>query len=166
MKFYISSFYNIRFFQPNQIPISTAVGDPAWFHNNSYDKTQCFVDKNSIMNGIREELLSPAFIPTETCVCQKNCPYKQNIPNCPFLISYRQYLQTISIKFDYLLSEFNRVAEDVRKITNFEGEPEIILLVHESEDNKCSERVPLQEYFKANGYELKNWTLSNSGIIF
>ena len=44
------------------------------------------------------------------------------------------------LDFDKLLSEFERVAEDVRKITHYKGEPKIVLLVHEKPDNLCSER--------------------------
>jgi hypothetical protein len=55
MKFFITYFYNVRFFLPNMVPVSTAYGDPAWYHGDSYDKSRCFVDQNGVMNGIREE---------------------------------------------------------------------------------------------------------------
>lgn len=32
MKIYTSYFYQIRFFKPNMIPLSTAKYDPSWFH--------------------------------------------------------------------------------------------------------------------------------------
>lgn len=32
MKILISYFYQIRFFKPNMIPLSTAAFDPKWFH--------------------------------------------------------------------------------------------------------------------------------------
>lgn len=161
MKFFISSFYNIRFFQSNQIPISTAMYDPKWFHNNTSDQSICFLDKNLVMNGIREETLSPAKIKAPCC---PDCQYKSLLPNCPFLTQYRSYLTTVD--FNYLLNEFARVADDVRKVTKYTGEPEIILLVHEAENNPCSERIPLQEYFKAHGYDLPNWSLANLGVVF
>lgn len=163
MKLYITNFYNLRYFKPNQIPISTAIWDPKWYHNNTSDQNICFLDKNMVMNGIKEEKLSPAAV-SEHVTCSETCPYKQSVPNCPFLQYYRAYLDTVDI--NYLLSEFNRVAEDVRKITKFVEEPEIMLLVHETEDNPCSERWPLQDYFKANGYDLPSWTKANTGIVF
>lgn len=64
------------------------------------------------------------------------------------------------------MPEFNRVAEDVRKITHFKGEPKIILLVHEKPDNLCSERAGLVRLFKKYGIILKEWTKEDSGIIF
>ena len=157
MKFYITYFYNVRFFKPNQIPISTAVWDPKWYHNGTSDQTVCFIDKNGVMNGIKEDLLSPLTI--EEHWCGPNCKYKGELPNCCFLQAYRNYLKTVD--FQYIFGEFNRVAEDVYKVTNYAGEPEIILLVHEKEDNPCSERIPLQEYFKEHGIILKNWVRQN-----
>ena len=57
-KVYITYFYNIRFFKDNMIPVSTAVWDPKWFHNNG-SNTDIFVDDNDIYNGIRCSELSP-----------------------------------------------------------------------------------------------------------
>ena len=154
MKFYITYFYNVRFFKSNQIPISTAVWDPKWYHNGTADQTVCFIDKNNVMNGIKEEKLSPATL--EHVWCGPECSQKSDVPDCCFLKAYHKYLQTVD--FQYVISECARVSEEVRKVTKYIGEPEIVLLVHEKEDNPCSERVPLQEYFEANGIELKNWT--------
>ena len=66
------------------------------------------------------------------------------------------YLNTIDFN-NYLLPEFERIAEDVRKINNFEGESEIILLVYETPDNPCSERGSLMEYFKAHGIIIEEY---------
>ena len=33
MKIRISYFYQVRNFKPNMIPMSTAISDPAWFHD-------------------------------------------------------------------------------------------------------------------------------------
>ena len=63
-----------------------------------------------------------------------------------------------TVDFDgYLLPEFKRIAEEVKMINNYEGEPEIILLVYETQDNPCSERVALIDYFKKHGIELKEY---------
>lgn len=126
MKYSITYFYNVRFFKPNQIPVSTAVWDPKWYHNNTGNQDFCFVDKRGVINGIKEEKLSPSQIDAP---CGKDCIYRAEVPNCCFLRDYRNYLQTVD--FTYLLNEFNRVAADVFKLTHYEGEPEIVLLVHE-----------------------------------
>ena len=34
MKFALGYFYQVRFFTPNMIPVSTAVSDPKWYHQN------------------------------------------------------------------------------------------------------------------------------------
>ena len=56
MKLAISYFYQIRFFKPYMIPVSTAVSDPQWYHNFQ-DKNYIFLDKRGVANGFRCELL-------------------------------------------------------------------------------------------------------------
>lgn len=155
MEFYITNFANLRHLKPNMIPISTCLSDPIFFHNNTRNKKICFIDKNGVMNGIREEILSPKFISQEYCVCSKTCSFKSIIPECPFLKAYSEYLDTIN--FNDLLSELSRTAEEVRLVTQFDGEPIIVLLVYESETNLCSERIPLQNLFRKYGINLKNF---------
>ena len=58
MKFYTSYFYQIRNFTPNMIPLSTACGDPLWFHKGM-DNGYTFFDKNGVINGLRAEMLHP-----------------------------------------------------------------------------------------------------------
>ena len=60
----------------------------------------------------------------------------------------------LSIDFKAMINELQRVAEDVRKITKFSGEPNIILLVYEAVSSPCSERYGLKELFKNNDVEL------------
>ena len=64
------------------------------------------------------------------------------------------------------MPELNRVAEEVRKITNYKGEPKIILVVHEKPDNLCSERLGLIKLFENHGIILKEWTKEEAGVIF
>ena len=88
--------------------------------------------------------------------CQKDCPYKNKAPHCQFMEAYYNYLSTLD--FNKLIGEFKRIAEDVKKINNYEGEPMIVLMVYEASTNICGERPCLQRWFKDNGYELKEWT--------
>lgn len=157
MKYFITNFYNIRFFKPNMIPISTAIWDPKWYHNNQ-NQSFCFLDKNNVINGIREEtLMLPIKLYQEAGEpCSRECKYTPYIPNCPFMDSYSKYLETVD--FNYLLSEFKRVAEDVRKINNYEGEPEIVLMVHEKPSILCAERPCLVKLFKENNIDLVEWS--------
>lgn len=165
MKLFITYFYNVRFFLPNMIPVSTAYGDPAWYHGDSYDKSRCFVDQNGVMNGIREEsfLMSEAEEPKE--MCQGNpCPYSGKYPHCQFLDAYRAHLAKLD--FGALMKELSRTADDVKKALRFEGEPIVVLLVHEKPDNPCSERQAIMELFESHGVKLSEWTKEQSGIIF
>ena len=155
MQYFISTFYNTRYFQPHQIGISTAVWQPKYW---KYEQ-----NKNGAVMGICEPLLSSAKL-SEDVICQRDCPHKNAVPNCPFLISYREYLETID--FEKLVAEFERVANEVKKINNYQQEPEIVLLVYEAVNNPCSERQPLIDYFKKNGIILKEWTKEEIGVIF
>ena len=37
-------------------------------------------------------------------------------------------------------------------------DPDLILLVYETPDNPCSERVAIQDWFKLYGLEVKEWS--------
>lgn len=148
MKIYIGNFANLRNMNENCIPISTAVWQPKFWKYG--------IDKNNIFLGICEKELSPYKIDVEDEVlCCKDCPRRVELPNCEFLRRYRAHLDTVDI--NYILSEFERVADDVRKITHYVGEPNIVLLVYEAEDNPCSERRPLIDWFKSHNIEVNNW---------
>ena len=155
MKYFISTFYNTRYFQPHQIGISTAVFQPKYW---KYEQ-----NKNGAVMGICEPLLSPAKL-SEEVICQRDCQHKNENPNCPFLVSYREYLETIDFK--KLIVELERIANEVKKINNYQQEPEIVLLVYEAVNNPCSERLSLVKLFADHGIELKEWTKDRSGLIF
>ena len=113
--------------------------------------------------GICESLLSPAKL-SEDVICQRECQHKNKVPNCPFLVNYSEYLETIDFK--KLIAEFERIADEVKKINNYQQEPEIVLLVYEAANNPCSERLGLVKLFADHGIELKEWTKDRSGLIF
>lgn len=145
MKIKISYFSMARYFRANQIGISTAAWKPKYW---TYGQ-----NKQGSVIGIEEKSLSPSYIEQ---FCSHECIHKELLPRCPFLKAYIKYLNTIDFN-NYLLPEFERIAEEVRKINNFEGDPEIILLVYEKPDNPCSERGPLIEYFKTHGVILEEY---------
>lgn len=58
MKLYTSYFYQIRFFAPNIVPVSTAVWDPKWYHNFA-GQDNVFLDKRGVVNGLRAPALAP-----------------------------------------------------------------------------------------------------------
>ena len=167
MQIKITSFNNVRYFTENIIPISTAasVGWPWWLYKSDNQKLgDYYVNQNNVMIGIKEDAFSAGdFYDKLTEQCQKNCPYRIKAPHCQFMEAYYEHLNTFD--FSKLLNEFNRIAEDVRKITQFKGEPIIVLLVYEAASCICAERPVLQRWFKDNGYELNEWELTDSNIF-
>ena len=161
MRIFITDFYHIRFFKPNMIPVAATGGWPYWiFKYNKVKKGDLFLDSNNVINGIREETFScfnEVFESlTEKCGEAKPCPYLDKVPHCQFMDKYYEYL--CKQDFNKLMVEFERVANEVKKINNYEGEPIICLIVYESSKCKCAERPCIIKWFKDNGYDLKEWS--------
>ena len=148
MKIFITYFYNIRFFKPHMIPISTAVWDPKWFHNFQGHEI-IFKDKNNVLNGIRYPDLAPANI-APCCPCENNDP-----TTCQFIKDYAEYLDTLD--FDKVYSDLTFIGNKGKEILKFDEEPEICLMVYEKPDNPCSERKSLIEYFNKHGIPITEW---------
>lgn len=150
MKFWISYFYNIRFLKPNQIPVSTAVWDPKWYHNFK-GNSEVYLDKNGVLNGLRVEELNPQKLNAHGCPCKHKGDYK----TCRFLREYREGLRRLN--FQRLIDKLELIGSGWKNTAGLEEEPEIVLIVYEVPDNPCSERVPLIEWFAENGIELEEW---------
>lgn len=157
MKILITNFYNIRFFKPYMIPLSTTGGDPEWYHQGK-NQDNTFVDKRGVINGLRASILS---FPFQTEVlnesCQKNCPYKYKYPNCEFLSKYRKYLSTLD--YDFIKKGFITIGNEIKRFLGFKEEPIIVLIVYEKVDNPCSERQVLVEVFREHGFEIEEWSI-------
>lgn len=149
MKISISYFYNIRFFKPNMIPVSTAVWPPKWFTRQG----QIYKDKNGVYNGITCVNIQPGEACDGLCPCEH---HKSGQPHCNFLSTY--YKQLERIDFQTFWNWCEGLGQYVQKKEQFAAEPEIVLIVFETPKNPCSERRPLVEWFAANGYDLKEWT--------
>lgn len=162
MKIYTSYFGQLRNFKnKNIIPISTTAGGWPWWLYKSYNKKQgsCFLNENNIMLGIWEDKFSCGNLFDKLDEkCSKNCLYKDKVPHCQFMDTYLNYLRTIDV--NYFLNEFKRVSEEVRKVTKFEDEAIILLMVYEGKDCSCAERPCIQQYFKENNIEVKEWNLN------
>lgn len=141
VKVYTSYFYKIRSFKPNMIPVSTAIWDPKWFHAEM-GQDYIWFDKNGVVNGLRVEELHPRIENSECMSCKDH-----NRTTCEFKRLYEEQISKLDFKvINDLFEEFGRIMKEERKV---EGEPVIVLIVHEAPNNHCSEREILQKYFHA-----------------
>lgn len=150
---YTSYFYQVRFMTPQFVPVSTAVWDPKWFHaGKGQDYT--FRDKNGVWNGLR----TPWFRPDSSCdgLCRgpEGCAHKPQ--DCSFLQCYRAQLDRLD--FDTTVKKLVAAAQYYQEKDKLPTLPAIVLLVHEAPTNPCSERWPLQSWFRDNGYEIKEFS--------
>ena len=153
MKIMTSYFYQIRFFTPNMIPLSTAVWDPKWFHANR-GQDYHFKDKNGVWNGLRAEPFMPGEMCMGLCTGSENCDSKDP-SSCLFLKTYR--IQLDLLDYDEMLTRFERMGNFIQELEGFEEEPILVLIVHEAYDNPCSERWVIQDWFKSHNYDIKEF---------
>ena len=141
MHLYTSYFYKIRFFKPWQVPISTAIADPKWYHDFK-DQGYKFLDKRNVINGLRCESLHPDHTCQDLCKGLETCKCKDP-SKCQFLKNYRLQLQHLDK--DKILKKFQALADKIEK--TYGHEADIVLIVHEPPYKACSEREALQEAF-------------------
>lgn len=151
MRIYTSYFYQIRFFTPNIIPLSTAMWDPKWYHDHK-DQSYVFRDKRGVLNGMRCEPLVPG--PLCSNDCRGNC-IEPSPSTCNFLKHYRNQLDQID--FQEFLSNLLVIANSVAKNSGIRGDMIICLIVHEAPTNPCSERSVIQEWFRDNYFPINEW---------
>ena len=167
MKFYVSYFYQIRFFTPKDIPISTAIWDPKWFHQNRGNK-YCFYDANGVLNGLRApQLMLPEEwakeIPVEK-MCTKSCPHEPF--KCEFMKVYSKYLDTLD--FDKFHAAAAQYVQDYAAARNMNpDELNFVLIVYESPSRNCAERPCLRKWFEDHNEKLPEWSpsVANQKII-
>lgn len=154
MRIMTSYFYQIRNMKQNYIPLSTAHGDPLWFHDGTYDQDIQFKDKNGVWIGLRAE----PFVPGECCDGLCAGPEYCNPPDpatCDFLSAYKAQLDLLN--FDEIWQRFERLANEIQTQEGFEEEPVCVLIFHEAYWNPCSERWKVIEWFKEHGYDIKEF---------
>ena len=151
MKVYTSYFYQIRFFKPNMIPISTARFDPSWYHENKSPE-HWFIDRNGVINGLR----APVFAPGQhlSGLCAGACNPKSP-DECLFLKGYQNQLNNLD--FENTMKRLEVLCFKVSEYLGLEEEPIAILIVHEAPDNPCSERTAIQNFFRNNGIKCEEW---------
>lgn len=153
-----SYFYQIRFFTPNMIPLSTAAWDPKWFHQNKGHSFQ-WKDKNGVWNGIRAEEFAPGPLCEGLCFGPETCE-TGSPQQCAFLKQYRKQLDMLDFK--EIIKRIYTLGKKVQEVENFKEEPIIVFIFHEAFTNPCSERWVVQDWFKDNGYPITEWLKSSS----
>lgn len=157
LEIYTASFYQVRNLEPNMIPMSTAAGEPGWFHDFK-DRDYTFIDKRGIINGL---VAWPFVLDKDEGDklfesgngCSKNCKF--NPPDCPFMTLYRKNIEKTS--FEDIIKYLSTTIDKVREKLNFKGRAIVILLVYEHPSVPCAERPVIQQYFKDHGYDVKEW---------
>lgn len=150
MIIFTSYFYQIRNFPRTLIPLSTALGDPTWYHDNQGKQHQ-FFDKRGVLNGLRAHPFVPQMQYDGEC-SGKPCLLSPN--DCGFLKNYRAQLDRLN--FDDILHRFQTLHD---RICNDWKVPDIdfALIVHEAPQNLCSERQVILRWFADNGMPINEW---------
>ena len=150
MKYFTSYFYQIRFFKPYMIPLSTAVWDPKWFHDFR-GQDHMFIDKHGVINGLRVEEMAPGFECRDLCRGPDNPQFgcNRDPTTCEFLRVY--YNQLCKIDIDDFNTSISALLVACQKYLGFEEEPQAIFIVHEAISNPCSERITIQRWLNEHG---------------
>lgn len=138
-----SYFYNVRFLEPWQIPLSTACWDPAWYHDFK-GQSHKFFDKRNVLNGLRAEKLHPDNTCMHLCRGQESCSTKDPSA-CEFLKKYR--IQLDRLDKDTFIDNLLDLEAQICAKFKIMSPVQFVLLVHEPPYKKCSERQALQESF-------------------
>lgn len=140
--------------KPYMIPLSTAIWDPKWFHQN-HGQDYIWKDKNGVYNGLRAPMFAPGPLCENLCRGIENCETKSP-QDCLFLKTYRYQLNQLD--FNDIIQRCESMGKKIQSIEKFFEEPVIVFLVHEAPNNLCSERRVIQEWFMAHGKKVEEWT--------
>lgn len=147
MQIKTSYFYQIRNFTPNLIPVSICITDPDWYRPPR--GKEYYIDKRGIICGLRYEPL----IVQKNIIYNCPCENKQLLQGqCDFMKQYKDLLNTVNFEkvikaFNYCIKLFSLPFDDKETV--------IVLMLYETPNNPCSERLIIQEYFNNHGIECK-----------
>lgn len=153
MEIYISYFYQVRFFLPHMIPLSTAKWDPKWFHDFK-DQSHTFIDKRGVLNGLRATPFAPGPTCENLCHGLENCIIGDT-SHCDFIYEYEKQLDALD--FDDIMRRIESIVQRSVQYLKCPGDPIAILLVHEAPQNLCSERCSIKHWFYKHGVIVKEW---------
>lgn len=145
MKLYTSYFAQIRHFPKNLVALSTVVYEPKWYPIGG-------VDSRGVIS-MRCNPLRPG--PSCNGLCDGSCELKYPA-NCKFLREYRKQLDAID--FDAFMEKLLDLRE--RFLVDFPDREDFdfAFIFFEKWDNQCSERWPVQDWIRAHGLEIEEWS--------
>lgn len=154
MQFKTSYFARIRKFAPNEIPVSTAMWDPKWFHPARNPKG-VYLDKRNVVNGLRVDPFTPKY---GGCDGPRECGWEPD--KCTFMDRYRRQLFNLPTNeiFDRFEDLERRLREKYPHLAEYD-ELTFVFIVYEKPDNECSERRIIKEWFEDKmGEPLEEWS--------
>ena len=142
MKLYTSYWAKVRDFPKNLIGLNTTIWPPRW-RPLGQDKRGVWV------------IDCPPLKPGKQCagLCYGKCNPKHP-QDCAFLKAYKQQLDD-EITPDFFTT-LNNLAGQI-KIGEHLEDVDFAFIVFEKYDNPCSERWPIQEWFKEHNIEIEEW---------
>lgn len=152
-KFKVSYFARIRKFAPNEIPVSTAMWDPKWFHPKGKPKG-VYLDKRNVINGLRVE----PFVPHHNVACPgpRDCLWSPD--KCTAAMYYQKQLS--ELKYGDIIHRFADLEVRLReRFPHLADYPNLtfVFIVYEKPDNECSERFAIRNWFEEMGFTLPEW---------
>lgn len=146
MRLYTSYWAQVRNFPKNLIGLNTTIFPPKWRPLGQDARGVWVID-------------CPPLKPGAECdgLCNGKCASKHP-QDCSFLQVYSNQLDKIDFKLfmSKLFSLHERIAYD-NEIKDYD----FAFIVFEKYDNPCSERWPIQEWFRKNGAIIEEWTKEN-----
>jgi len=142
MKIYTSYFAQLRKFPTNLVGLSTAAWNPRWRPMGKDRRGVICVD-------------CPPFKPGKQCegLCRGECNPKHP-EDCAFLKTYKAQLDNLNII--NIQNSLGKLATHIMKDENI-NDLDFALLVYETPQNPCSERWPIQQWFKEHNIHIEEW---------
>lgn len=142
MKIYTSYFAQLRKFPPNLVGLSTAHWNPKWRPMGKDKRGVICVD-------------CPPFKPGHECegLCNGSCNPKHP-EDCAFLKAYKAQLDKINLI--NLQESLGKLAVQISQDEKL-NDLDFAFLVYETPSNPCSERWPIQQWFKEHNIKCEEW---------
>ena len=144
MKLYTSYWAMVRNFPQNLVGLNTTVWPPRWRPLGK--------DKNGVW-----VIDCPPFKPGASCeglCCGPDNCINKDASTCDFLRAYKNQLDKLDFK--YIMYKLFALHEDLARDGEIE-DCDFAFIVYEKYDNPCSERWPIQQWFREYGIKIEEW---------